>query len=260
MEWNECGRIFEIGRAYGRLMYLIEEAEGTEDCDRLCDEGIPTIRTLLGYDEVGKGLIAASALNYVDGLLGFCAMHTIVDPDDDRISTATEWMEECVWACFGELLGYFREIDLTAREHEWVFRYSQGDPSIDSGGEDRVLLAVKDAEFMLNHDRKPESVMRVLSPLIEALARRFWPDDFQAHPRDRRWEVSGVLHRRLRDGPTESDRKFASVAISAYKQFRNPAQHDFEEFQCSEQEAGYFLSVVKVLHSYCPRTEPIGQH
>ena len=90
----------------------------------------------------------------------------------------------------------------------------------------------------------PEDLVTRLAPTIDALAKRAWPQDFM--PPGYRGELAGVISGRLHS-PNELDRRFASIALNLHKAYRNPTQHQMDEFRCSFEEARFFLAGVRTL-------------
>jgi hypothetical protein len=55
-----------------------------------------------------------------------------------------------------------------------------------------------------------------------------------------------ILHQRMQSNdPLE--RRFASVALTLHKAYRNPVLHNFDNFKCSLDEARFFLLGVRTL-------------
>jgi len=159
------------------------------------------------------------------------------------------------WIAFGEILGFYRQVDDTAREHEWSLKLSQTPEAEEEQAPSRVEEALEDAQARLaeceKHSKDPAHIVVSLSPVIETLVRRMWPEESGGSGK-RADAISGILHVRLRSDDL-SDRTFASLALTLYKCFRNPSLHDFERFRCSIEEANCFLWGVKTLLLYTKR-------
>ena len=62
-----------------------------------------------------------------------------------------------------------------------------------------------------------------------------------------------------RQSGTEDEQRFASIAITLYKCYRNSVAHDFEKFQCSITEAGFFVVGMRTLLELSDRISATGK-
>lgn len=100
----------------------------------------------------------------------------------------------------------------------------------------------------------PKQMVASLVFGVEALAKRVWSDAFvRAGPKA---DVGSVLGERLRFGD-DREKRFASVAMMLYKTFRNRADHDFDDFECTWPGAMLCFSGVRQLLEW---SEEMGKH
>lgn len=90
----------------------------------------------------------------------------------------------------------------------------------------------------------PDQVPLCLGPAISVLAGRVWPKRFTELAGQHR--TAAVLQEGLRD---TDDRRclFASIALTLWKQYRNPNNHEFERVAPSLLEALFFFVGVRQL-------------
>lgn len=151
-----------------------------------------------------------------------------------------------VWLAFGEVLGVLRDADLDIRARDAEAMASRAFKLHPADSPDAVLqrLVKVEAELNADVDAIPEDLIARLAPSIDALAKRVWPQDFM--PPGFRGELAAVFHGRL-NSPNNLDRRFASIALSLHKAYRNPAHHQMDDFRCSFEEARFFLAGVRTL-------------
>lgn len=100
-------------------------------------------------------------------------------------------------------------------------------------------------EAMVRGNTPPaESIVSMLAPGIEALTKRIRPIEFGQ--RAKSGELTEVLHAIASRG-SENERRFANLALSLHKAYRNAVQHQFDRFSCTLQEAFTFLQTMKTL-------------
>lgn len=150
---------------------------------------------------------------------------------------------------FGEVLGALREADMDAKREEWATHSPRTFRDLFDVKGDKVREALAAAEKELNEStymtRLPERLIRGLGGSIEAIVRRLWPMNC-ASIRQAGFDLAATLHEKRSRG-TELEQRFASIAIALYKSYRNPAEHEFDSFKCSFDEAKFFLSGIRTL-------------
>ena len=152
------------------------------------------------------------------------------------------------WISLGEVLGGLRDADtevkLTDVKSAVPRTYAIG------GAEspDSVRTRLFNVERALNENPNPnhlsEDVVARLAPMIEALAKRVWPEAFT--PPNWDGKLVSVYHGKLYSS-SELEERFANISLTLHKSYRNPANHDFDKFKCSFEEARFFLTGVRTL-------------
>lgn len=176
---------------------------------------------------------------------------------DERYEYLARWSGAgaVAWLAFGDVLATLRETDRLARGADRPLPQLRayqlhGDSSID-----RVRAAVELAERELasetNPSQHPEVIVTCVAHGIEALAKRLWQNEF---PTDRNAQRSlvAVLDQKKRFA-NELEQRFASVAMSLYTAYRNPAIHELDQFHCTWAEAQFFISGIRVLFDISER-------
>ena len=150
-----------------------------------------------------------------------------------------------LWQSFGQVVGYFREMDLEAQAEDQHSLMPRADRLTPKSTRDDVHLAIRAAEQRLAEEiaepGRAEMIVRDLAFAIEALAKRLWPGNF-----GRGSSISQILHDKLRSEDTR-ERRFASAALSLYLSYRNDAVHDAANFRCSYVEARFFVVGLRAL-------------
>jgi hypothetical protein len=249
MQFNECQAAYDAGQPFGRIaatldgvlraVILCEVDEVTSEFDGIVKSHIDTLvslqlvartegaRNLL---EVARSLQPSSNLREYDGVAEHVEVHRLV------------------WLAFGEVLAILRESDADARREDASSPAPRSLRPIPVESPDRIRRLVHEAEREINerqpNELSPEKLVASLAPSIETLARRLWPNDFAAgfgaNP------TGSILHQRLHQG-SSLEKRFASNALTLYKMYRNPAQHDYDNFSCSLAESRWFVLGVRVL-------------
>ncbi len=177
---------------------------------------------------------------------------------DQRYGYLSGWSGAgaAAWLAFGDVLGTFRETDrLTAGKDRPLpsLRAYQlcGDSSVDKI---RAALQLSEQELANESDANhhPENVIAAVANGIEGLARRVWPDDIPKGDA-RKGKLVGVLHDKRRDESNQLERRFANLALTLYNEYRKPAHHDLDSFQCTWAEARFFVSGMRVLFDISER-------
>lgn len=150
-----------------------------------------------------------------------------------------------IWLAFGEVLGVLRDSDRDFEAADSAAAISRTLQVLPSDSADEIHQRLLKVESDFNNDRaRPEEIVTLLAPTIEALAKRVWPRDFSES--SWRGELSAVLHGKLHSA-APLDVRFASIAITLHKAYRNMALHDLDSFRCSFEEARFFLAGVRTL-------------
>jgi hypothetical protein len=139
-----------------------------------------------------------------------------------------------LWLAFGELLGFLRDVDSLAKAAEWT---SAAPPSFrelfDPSG-DKVRDAICKAELILSTDTSKSAAataVGMVSNGIEALAKRIWPIQSSRSQQSRSPWMEELMFKR--NSGTEDEQRFASIAITLYKSYRNDNEHELDKFRCS---------------------------
>jgi hypothetical protein len=158
-----------------------------------------------------------------------------------------------LWLAFGEILGVLKDVDVVVNRADSAAAVSRAFKLQPADTPDVVMDRLLSVEGELNSraDIAPEEVIERLSPVIEALAKRVWPQDFMpaAGYGGKRLDFATILYNRLTEHRqnNEHDRRFASIALALCKQYRNPAVHDLGSFKCTFEEARFFLAGIRAL-------------
>jgi len=156
-----------------------------------------------------------------------------------------------VWVAFGEILGEIRELDQNAKEQDASSVTPR--PFVVGPNEtpDRIRQWLQEYERELAHGASagtPEKVVNGLKDSPEALAKRLWMEEYNARYRATRGGFPSLLLDILSaDRSTILERRFAQIALSLYKGYRNEVTHEYDRFQCTTAEARYFIAGVRVL-------------
>jgi hypothetical protein len=100
----------------------------------------------------------------------------------------------------------------------------------------------------------PELIVTSLSPGIEALAGRVWPECFTRQSVTKP-SVRDVLEQHLRS-ESESEKRFANWGLMLYKNYRIDAQHHHDAFHCTWVEAVLFFYAIRQLWEW---SQEMGQ-
>jgi hypothetical protein len=158
-----------------------------------------------------------------------------------------------LWLAFGEILGVLKDVDIVVSRADAASAVSRAFKLQPADTPDVVMDRLLGIETELNSrpDIPPEEIVERLSPVIEALAKRVWPQDFMpaAGYRGQKGDFVTILRNRQNEiwKNSEYDRRFAHIALALCKQYRNPALHDLGTFKCSFEEARFFLAGVRTL-------------
>lgn len=154
-----------------------------------------------------------------------------------------------LWCVFGEVLGSVRSIDVFAREMDAssITPRAFAEVITPESSFDQVHMALVNAERRLAESKETllaESIIRDCGAAIEALARQLWirPSGIFTDG------LGSQLHHKLKSSK-ELERRFASIALTLYTCFRNPAQHRMDTFRCTIEEARFFVAGIRSLMS-----------
>jgi hypothetical protein len=154
-----------------------------------------------------------------------------------------------IWLALGEVLGFLRDADNVARAAEWASAAPRTFRELFDASGDKVRNAIRDAERALSVETGGEDVAaRVIGMLvhgIEALAKRTWPIPCSGSQQSQNTLVQELMSKR--QSGREHEQRFADIAITLYKRYRNPFVHEFEKFRCSFNEARFFVSGMRTL-------------
>ena len=153
-------------------------------------------------------------------------------------------IESSLWLAFGEVLGAVREVDQLARMEDQELAIPRIHSVATSASRDDVRLALKSTERRLNEPEAAtntaESIIGDLSRSVEALSKRLWGE--RAISR-----FSEILSASKSNLYSEAERRFAGIAISLHKTYRNIAVHEMDKFRCTFTEARYFAAGIRAL-------------
>jgi hypothetical protein len=165
-----------------------------------------------------------------------------------------------LWLAFGELLGFLRDVDSLAKTAEWTSAAPRSFRELFDASGDKVRNAIRDAESVLSTDTSEDAAAKAVGTVangIEALARRIWSIRSSRSQKSRSPLMEELISKR--QSGTEDEQRFASIAITLYKSYRNPVAHDFDKFQCSITEAGFFVVGMRTLLELSDRILATGK-
>lgn len=154
-----------------------------------------------------------------------------------------------VWVALGEILAMFRDLDqdVMIKDSANITPRAFISDSDDSPEKLRRNLAFWESALaggMVDY----EQVVPGLSVAIESLAKRLWQKEYQLSSKNRNTGLSGLLKDKfLNSTSLVAERRFASLAFSLYKGYRNEAVHEMESFEISLAEARYFVAGIRAL-------------
>lgn len=168
-------------------------------------------------------------------------------PEQVRTIPQVAQARTVLWLSFGEVLGVLRDADQEISQVDALAINSRTFPLHASDTPDRVLerLLKIEIDFNSNPSQPPEEVINILGSAIEGLSRRAWPTEF-SKTANYKSSFTAILHNRM-TSPSNLDRRFASIAMTLYKQYRCPQEHDMDGFHCSIEEARFYFAGVRAL-------------
>lgn len=162
-----------------------------------------------------------------------------------------------VWLAFGEILhtAQCNENGRPGHHRPRIPRMLKIAPLNEKSSNDEIRNQLFEEAFdARNVYLSPKQMVVSLVFGVEALAKRLWSDEFaRAGPKA---DVGSVLSERLRCGD-DREKRFASLAMMLYKTYRNRADHDFDDFQCTWQGAMLCFTGVRQLLEW---SEEMGRH
>jgi hypothetical protein len=166
-----------------------------------------------------------------------------------RYAVLIDHIRQVAGVALGELLGTLKDADVEVQEKDIrsatprMFPLSRDAPAERVRGQ--VYLIERELNDRTASGMLPENAVAMLGAAPEALAKQLWPDTFAAAgPRD---GVMQILAEKARLSSDENTRKFAQNALHLYKTYRNPAVHNLATYECSWEEARFFLNGIRVL-------------
>jgi len=232
---NSIRQLPEVGEcAYGIL--LLDRVCG-EGVSRLSIDGPPPVAYSHGGHVWGpSGLVEERESGYVH--------HRYTGYDAPLVAH----VRNIASVALGELLGTLKNTDAAAHEKDAV----SPTPRMFALSRDSAVERVKGQVYLLEkemNDRTasgmlPENIVSMLSNAIEALARQIWPEDFDQAGRRGGFEQVLAEKSRSKD---ELETKFAHLGRTLYKTYRNPAAHELATYECSWDEARFFVDGIRTL-------------
>lgn len=263
IHFNQHEPVFRLGQLLGAAQrvakkYEIELAEGTwsyepsveppgMNVDIFVDEILPLLREILKSPELAPCSYATdilkSALTFLES----------PEPAGDGI-TPDEFIEfarktsRALNLAIGDILGTFRSADLAAgmtTSQLPSLRHFQlrGDSSEDMV---RATVAIAERDLTRPNQFTPEFVVRAISPGIEALVKRHWESELSRNQSAYRGKLGGFLAEKQRN-TSGLEERFANIALTLYKTYRRPSEHDLDGFRCSWNEVRFVVSGMRVL-------------
>ena len=162
-------------------------------------------------------------------------------------------MWPAVFVAFGELLGMIREIDQDAKEEDATSITPRTFGCGTQETDDKIRIWLKQYELELAQGAKtigtPEKVVNGMSGAIESLAKRLWQAEYDLKYRGTIGWLPRLLERKSgKKSPAPVlEKRFALIALSLYRGYRNDAAHDFDQLECRYSEARHFLSGIHAL-------------
>jgi|GEM_PF-3781743 len=263
---NGCDEIFQIGRRFGQLLVLLPRLpESLEDHFVLHPDGesfravqvLPSklqkneqegLRVREAIDEIMSSSILKSERLPFD--LVFNNLRRVVtgeyynELDSRRFISRTETMTMLLWVAFAQIFFAIKEKDDESRQQDaekvtprdWM----RVDVDIDT-----IRQQLKYTEYYLNlakSDEEAPGFIGMASDAVEALCKRFWPEEFAY--RDARL---GKILSEKRQSNNQFENRFASIATTLYHSYRNRRSHEMESFRCTRREAKFVLSGLQAM-------------
>ena len=256
VEFSECGAFFRVGCLFGslaakfdaRARYAFFVADSVGDdvresiATQFAENLTPALDQLMAMGFVRRNWNAQMFLGKVRD------NPPSVDLQSYEGFAEHAAAERKVWHAFGQLLLDLEDIDLAVKRDDYASAMPrafvvQRDDSIDNVR--RHLAAVeRDLSERPETDRMPEELVIRLIHSPEALAKRAWPNEFNGG--NSRLDLMSVLMPKQKSSDA-NERRFASIALTLHKSYRNFAAHDQDQFTCTLEEARFVIAGVRAL-------------
>jgi hypothetical protein len=174
---------------------------------------------------------------------------------DENFGRDTDSAYMMFWIAFGQVMVAIRRDDEIERMRNSM-RAIPRSFFLSAGTAADMRRELVEAEGILedrDNDVAARLVLKAVTQSVEELCKRMWPVDFADGRRsgDDRSTVGSVLGKRLRDrGPNfdseNIDDRFAQIAMTLHRCYRNPASHYFAFKRC-RSEAKFVLSALNAL-------------
>lgn len=252
VRFNECEDLFEIGCCFGELASSFDRlarwvffCDGDESEDVTGDLLGPLIERLLETNIVRHNLAACDLLKRVLDFPPSIELRSYEGVRDHMEA------QRAVWLAFGEVVSVLRDVDLQVRRRDWSAPVPRAFGVTPPDDADRIRTEIRMVEQQLAEKPLEEGMQwRIVSPLvpfIEGMANRVWPTELSV-VQDQQSVLMTVLHNKSRrQNPDENERRFANIALSLHKSYRNIVSHDPDGFHCSLEESRFFVAGVRVL-------------
>ena len=249
MKFNECRHLYDIGRRFGEILSTLDRiarwvylTDGDQQ-PNVTESAIgPILDSLLATPLVQNTDTARALLTEIRQTI---PGHDLHDYDAYREHADTY---RALWLAFGELVSVLRDADLAVRAADSSSPVPRAFCVLATDTPDRVLEVLHRVERELSEspvdELRPYDLVNRLSAAIEALARRLWPDHFG--DKQGRESLGAVLHNHLQS-EIAAESRFASIALTLHRNYRNSAQHNLDDFTCTLNEARLFVQGVWVL-------------
>jgi hypothetical protein len=243
---------FRVDYRDGKCLWAVRDEHG------LTEEYHDNVKALLGEKLVQECWHAATALSNEASRVvsGGGYYDDPLDPTgpayllQDALSLAEA--RATIRFALGNLLGALREVDDAAQERDR--RSLTPRPHLLNAGASANqiagLIRMVEQTFSDRGDKslQPEYVVNCTANAIEALTKRLWPKEFGQKG------LRKILLDHAAVG-TQTERRFAQVGLTLYTVYRNPVAHELGTFKCTWDEARFFHSGIRTLHSLSEEVE-----
>jgi len=257
IDWFEVG--LPLGHVLGSLTRFSERVFDPEvdDVDKALDEPFTKetatyIQKLLEDPRITSYHFAHhgfdSCVKTVEKLFVTGQHEATIDSGFQSLIEIVDGVSEALmyfWISTGEILGILSDADADERAADAAQLFPRAFKIPDDSPVEDIIRIVEQAEIFLSSGEPtvtPRFVVAGTGPAIEILTKQVWPNDFK---RKYPPTLSAVLHQH-RDDTTEECQRFAHLALTLTRHYRNPASHEL--FECSPREAKFFLDGILTLH------------
>lgn len=275
---NECTSLFSLGREFGAILSTaihcereltryFHESEDDYDEDNYFDDmnGIMSGCRKVVTEKWELIIKHPLARNY--GLAGdandltFPGLGILRNSGEIYVSVNDSQIDICeyfdelwnlrtkVWCTIGFTLGALRDADIEHQTADAARITPRAFQCIvnRNASIDEIADAINRWDRLTSDvgtDIHPKDVITGLSACIEVLVQRCWRNEIDKSPYTSNF--SRLLGQKLKS-IDNLEQKFAQIAMTFYRQYRNPAQHEFESFACAWHEARLFIMAMKTL-------------